>query len=295
MTSVFPVSSGAPIVLLLGLAAVLASCESAETTPAATTSGGGGGAAGSAPEACSQEGAVADCYPGSPATRGIGTCESGTQTCEGGTWGECTGYTLPVDEDCHDGLDNDCNGAADDGCPCNAGEAKPCYTGPAPTRTIGECTDGMQSCVGGTWDTLCAGQTLPGTEACDDLDNDCNGVTDDDCWCGNGLCAQDEDCNSCPQDCPPGGLKDCYGNGLHSNCCSGPNSNTTECLACNNEVGCPPEEYAAYCDRFNAGDNLWQQYHRGWVESQCGAAAQSDGSYWSCTNASTCTTYRCAL
>ena len=58
---------------------------------------------------------------------------------------------------------------------------------------------------------------------------------------------------------------------------------------------CSPDASPAYCDRFNAGDNLWQQYHRNWVESRCGGPAQNDGSKWYCTDAGTCTTYTCAM
>jgi hypothetical protein len=42
-----------------------------------------------------------------------GQCRAGTAACVSGTFGACTGQTLPVAEVC-DGLDNDCNGEVDD-------------------------------------------------------------------------------------------------------------------------------------------------------------------------------------
>jgi len=82
---------------------------------------------------------------------------------------------------------------------------------------------------------------------------------------------------------------------LHANCCPTNNNDTTECYNCGNQLGCTTDEYNAYCHRWDPGDNLWQQFHRGWVEAQCGSPAQSDGSVWYCTIGSTCTTYTCPL
>ena len=66
------------------------------------------------------EGATRSCYNGPPATRNMGICKDGMQTCSGGgefgaTWGPCGGATLPGSEAgmCADGVDNDCNGQTD--------------------------------------------------------------------------------------------------------------------------------------------------------------------------------------
>ncbi len=48
-----------------------------------------------------------------PCGSNVGTCKEGTQACEGGTWGKCTGVEA-ISEIC-DGKDNDCNGQIDDG------------------------------------------------------------------------------------------------------------------------------------------------------------------------------------
>ena len=155
------------------------------------------------------------------------------------------------------------------------------------------CGDGK--CEGGETLASCPGDCHCGNGQCEPAKSETPQTCASDCHCGDGACNAGETCKTCPGDCPSGGTKDCYSNGLHSNCCSGQNSDKTECEACGNDVGCPSAEYAAYCDRFSPGDNLWQKYHRGWVESQCGGTAQNDGNKYYCTNPSTCTTYECPL
>jgi hypothetical protein len=58
-------------------------------------------------------GATRDCYSGPPSTLGIGECKSGTQTCAGTGWGDCSGEVLPTQEVC-DNTDNNCNGVIDE-------------------------------------------------------------------------------------------------------------------------------------------------------------------------------------
>jgi len=82
-----------------------------------------------------------------------------------------------------DGLDNDCNGVVDDGI-----AATPTQCG------VGACAaTGELACVGGQMVDSCVAGT-PTAEACDGLDNDCNGVVDDGIaatptQCGVGACA----------------------------------------------------------------------------------------------------------
>ncbi|MBW2991578.1 DUF1566 domain-containing protein [Candidatus Woesearchaeota archaeon] len=74
---------------------------------------------------------------------------------------------------------------------CINGDTRACYTGDPATRSIGECGDGTETCVGGEWEGVCVGEQLPVAEDCDDdLDNDCDGDTDDD----------DSDCTECVAD-----------------------------------------------------------------------------------------------
>jgi uncharacterized protein (AIM24 family) len=72
-----------------------------ETSGAAGSGPDGGG--GGAPDGgvCAPGSSVA-CYPGPEGTAGIGACKEGAQACspDGLGYGDCTGFTLPVTEDC---------------------------------------------------------------------------------------------------------------------------------------------------------------------------------------------------
>ncbi len=82
------------------------------------------------------------------------------------------------------GLDDDCDGSVDEGCSCVPGEVQPCFAGPPARRNRGACQDGMQQCqrgpgeFGGIWGE-CSGGISPSAEACDGIDNDCNGCADE--------------------------------------------------------------------------------------------------------------------
>lgn len=54
-----------------------------------------------------------------------------------------------------------------------------CYSGPEGTQGVGTCKVGTLSCVSGTI-TGCTGESIPSSEVCDGVDNNCNGQTDDD-------------------------------------------------------------------------------------------------------------------
>ena len=110
----------------------------------------------------------------------IGVCQYGTQHCIGLGWSGCEQAVFPSEEVC-DGLDNDCNGTLD--------EVKPLQCHPPGYEGLGLvysddspysiCEMGYLDCVDGEWQT-CEGYVGPENEACDGLDNNCNGAIDND-------------------------------------------------------------------------------------------------------------------
>jgi hypothetical protein len=117
-------------------------------------------------------------------TEGKGVCEAtGELVCSGGSF-VCDATPGTPSEELCDGLDNDCDGSTDEEIPsqgdCAAGQ--------------GQCQeDGQLLCTGGAF--VCS--AVPGdptAEICNGLDDDCNGVVDNDvpdngsCSAGVGAC-----------------------------------------------------------------------------------------------------------
>ncbi len=125
---------------------------------------------------------------GGDCSSGVGACAArGAYVCDAfGDGVTCDAQPgMPGGEVC-DGLDNDCNGETDDA----PGVGEPCDTG------VGICaTPGFTVCDD-EGDVICgAVAAAPEDEACDGLDNDCDGDVDDvpglgdDCDVGVGECA----------------------------------------------------------------------------------------------------------
>ncbi|MCC7197229.1 hypothetical protein IT413_03490, partial [Candidatus Peregrinibacteria bacterium] len=79
------------------------------------STGGSGGAGGG--DTC-KDGEIQSCYSGLPATKDIGTCKGGQQTCKNNEWGPCEGEVVPVTDNMCDDLDADCDNDDDvaEGC-----------------------------------------------------------------------------------------------------------------------------------------------------------------------------------
>jgi len=108
-------------------------------------------------------------------TCGVGACAStGTASCEGGQLVDSCQAGSPVAEIC-DGIDNNCDGTADNG-------IEPVAT----TCGVGACegSTGTANCVNGALVDSCDPLAGATAEACDGIDNNCNGAVDDGITCG---------------------------------------------------------------------------------------------------------------
>ena len=117
----------------------------------------------------------------------VGECRTGLQACVDGE-PVCQGGVDPTVELC-DSLDNDCDGEIDDvegGCDCVAGESELCGS------DTGECQRGIRRCTdAGVWGA-CEGGVEPTDELCDGLDNDCDGLADEEFPGQGDACGTDE-------------------------------------------------------------------------------------------------------
>jgi len=113
-----------------------------------------------------------------------GVCTEQTRTTDGLCEAPGTFETKTDAEDRCDSFDNDCDGDTDEGCPCDYDNNTDGVCGGATRDASGMCQQPNE------YDSTDA-ETSPGN--CDQLDNDCDGYTDEGCPCdydntSNGIC-----------------------------------------------------------------------------------------------------------
>ncbi|MBI5389131.1 VCBS repeat-containing protein [Candidatus Woesearchaeota archaeon] len=119
----------------------------------------------------------------------LGVCNQSMQVCSNYHWSGCAqenyGPLYQEQESLCDSLDNDCDGVVDEGCQqCADDETRAC------PLQFGQCQGSNETCQAQQWSGCGSAQYGPSYQlaesSCDSLDNDCDGVVDENCGCTDG-------------------------------------------------------------------------------------------------------------
>ena len=140
-----------------------------------------------------------------------------------------------VGEVCGNGLDDNLDGHIDEECACDEGTTQACFPGDPAHAGEGVCVMGTQVCENSTsgefaktqWGA-CVGAGVASQEACNGVDDDCDGTVDDDATCPS---AQKCVAGACVEDCTPvdGGWSDWVPGTCSVACGSGTRTDTRSC------------------------------------------------------------------
>ena len=153
-------------------------------------------------------------------------CQQGYYDLNGDNQCEYACTFISATEACN-GVDDNCNGQVDE----NAPKPSPVsICGVSPSAVTAECTTGVQvNCTAGSWTCtfpagVCPGGCSSNDEICDTLDNDCDGIVNENVANWGKPCASDDGL-------PPPGHGACKTTGTFA--CNGPNATTCSAVKAN--------------------------------------------------------------
>ncbi|MBI4019786.1 MAG: DNRLRE domain-containing protein [Candidatus Aenigmarchaeota archaeon] len=235
------------------------------------------------PEVCNGidddcNGIADDGVPPRAGTCGIGACFSSVnQTCSSGQYTPSCVPGSPGTEACN-GVDDDCDGTVDEDTPVNMTSCG-----------MGACFRSVnQTCTAGSYPACTPGS--PGTEACNNMDDDCDGDVDEDlataATCGIGLCSRtvSQACSggSYQPACVPGSPLEERCNGIDDSC-DGAIDDGNVCAACadNDADGFAGTAAACHlgedCNDGNAGINPGMAETCNGIDDNCNGLADEWG------------------